>query len=131
MKVTLKVAQEAADEFRSLNDEQFAELVKLDRYLFWHRISHEPIDDKILPLFYKLHLFVGSTVLRNIPGGLEWAMSKDKNKYQDLDLATTLALLTAVLARGNPHGYGADYWYSKGVTRKLFSHLVKLRSIAS
>ncbi len=45
--------------------------------------------------------------------------------YQKPDLATTMQLLTSVL-QGSVL-YGADFWYSKGITRKLITHLVKLK----
>lgn len=133
----------AVDNFNHLTDEQFARLKSLERYLRWHRISHKPINKKILPLFYDLGLFVydESIVFFKIENrqiriiwseGIAWLMTLDaKSKgYQppEPDLATTLQLLTSVL-QGSAL-YGADYWYSKGITQKLISHLIQLRQTA-
>lgn len=119
-------AQYAADKFMELDQDELSWLAELDQYLSCHKTDHKHINGKILPLIYKLGIFAGSTSLRHWEGGFEWAKSEETtDKYQQLNLKATLALLTAVLAGGYP--YGADHWYAEGVTQKLISRLVEFR----
>lgn len=119
-------AQHAADTFMELDQDELSWLAQLDQYLSCHKTDHKPIDAKILPLFYELGIFAGSTSFHHWDGGFEWAKSEETtDKYRQLNLKATLALLTAVLQGGYP--YGADHWYAEGVTQKLISHLVEFR----
>ena len=133
--------KKAVDNFNNLTDEQFERLEKLKKYLRWHRISHKPINKKILPLFYDLGLFVYDESIEFISlkdpdslhlvwgDGIAWLMTlRVESKYREYkkpDLATTLQLLTAVLQ--GCEVYGADFWYAKGFTRELITHLVQFR----
>ncbi len=122
----MQEAEKVADNFMELDCDELSWLAELHQYLSRHKTDYEAINDKILPLFYKLGIFVGPTGFSFWQAGFEWAESKEtEDKYQKLDLKTTLALLTAALQGGEP--YGADYWYSKGVTQELIAQLVKLR----
>lgn len=107
----------------NLNSKQ---LKKLAHFISIFRFTYFPINAKILPTFYDLDLFVGSTHLWD--EAYKWLLLKDKHKYEDLDLYLTLVLLTGVLA-GSDDGLGADLWYRMGITRKLLKHLVKLIEI--
>lgn len=133
--------QKAVDNFNNLTDEQFERLKSLEKYLRRHRISHKPINKKILPLFYDLGLFVYDESIEfiNLKGpdslhliwsdGIAWLMTlrakPTYHKYKKPDLATTLQLLTSVLQGSEV--YGADFWYSKGFTRELITHLIQFR----
>lgn len=113
----------AHDNAASLTRSQLKRLKNLVRLISIFRFAYFPINAKILPTFYDLGLFVGSTHLWS--EAYKWILLKDKHKYEDLDLDLTLVLLTGVLA-GSSNGLGADLWYRMGITRKLLKHLVKL-----
>jgi len=116
----------AYDNAAKLTKSQLKQLKKLARFISIFRFTYFPINTKILPTFYDLGLFVGSTHLWD--EAYKWILLKGKHKYEDLDLDLTLVLLTGVLA-GSNDGLGADLWYRMGITRKLLKHLVKLIGI--
>lgn len=107
----------------NLSKIQLVQLKRLVRFISIFRFAYFPINTKILPTFYELNLFTGSTY----PwcGFYKWILLKDRHKYEDLDLDLTLVLLTALLA-GSSYGLGAGRWYKMGVTRKTLKHLIKL-----
>lgn len=113
----------AHDNAIELTKSQLKQLKKLARFISIFRFTYFPINAKILPTFYDLGLFVGSTHLWD--EAYKWILLKGKHKYEDLDLDLTLVLLTAVLA-GSNDGLGANLWYRMGITRKLLKHSVKL-----
>ena len=113
----------ARDRAINLTESQLKQLKDLTRYISIFRFTTAPINAKILPVFYDLGLFTGSTYLWR--GAYEWILIKDKRKYEDLNLDLTLLLMTAVLAGGS-HGLGANRWYRMGITRKLLKHLIEL-----
>lgn len=113
----------AHDKAIGLTKSQLKQLKKLARFISIFRFTYFPINTKILPTFYDLDLFVGTTHLWD--EAYKWFLLKDKHKYEDLDLDLTLVLLTGVLA-GSNDGLGADLWYRMGITRKSLKHLVKL-----
>lgn len=115
----------AHDKAIELTKSQLKQLKKSACFISIFRFAYFPINTKILPTFYDLGLFVGSTHLRGEGEAYKWILLKDKHKYEDLDLDLTLVLLTGVLA-GSNDGLGADLWYRMGITRKLLKHLVKL-----
>lgn len=106
-----------------LTKPRLKQLKKLVRFISIFRFAYFPINAKILPTFYDLGLFVGSTHLWD--EAYKWTLLKDKHKYEDLDLDLTLVLLTGVLA-GSDDGLDAGLWYRMGITRKLLKRLVKL-----
>ena len=107
----------------NLSKVQLAQLKNLSRFISIFRFAYFPINTKILPTFYDLDLFTGSTQLWC--SAYKWILLKDRHKYEDLDLSLTLLLLTAVLA-GNDNGLGADHWYRMSITRRLLNRLIKL-----
>lgn len=107
----------------NLTKSQLKRLKKIVRFINIFRLAYFPINAKILPTFYDLGLFVGSTHLWCEV--YKWILLKDRHKYEDLDLDLTLVLLTGVLA-GNNDGLGAERWYRMGITRKLLKRLIKL-----
>ncbi len=113
----------ARDKATSLTKSQLKQLKKLARFVSIFRFAYFPINAKILPTFYDLSLFVGSTYLWD--EAYKWILLRDRHKYEDLDLDLTLVLLTGVLA-GSDDGLGADLWYGMGITRKLLKRLIKL-----
>lgn len=115
--------EHARNNATNLTRAQLKQLKKLVRLISIFRFACFPINDKILPTFYDLGLFVGSTHLWN--EAYKWVLLKDKRKYENLDLDLTLVLLTGVLA-GNNDGLGAERWYRMGITRKLLKRLIKL-----
>ena len=51
-------------------------------------------------------------------------LKKDTDKQiSQLGIEETLTLITSALAGGNP---GAEYWYRRRITGKLFEHLIDL-----
>lgn len=118
--------KQAHNRATQLANPQIKQLKRLVCFVDIFRFTFFPINAKILPTFYDLGLFVGSTHLWD--EAYKWILLKDKHKYEDLDLNLTLLLLTAVLA-GSDDGLGADLWYRIGVTRKLLKHLIKLIEI--
>lgn len=110
----------------NLSKTQLAQLKNLSQFISIFRFAYFPINTKILPTFYDLDLFTGSTQLWC--NAYKWILLKDRHKYEDLDLNLTLLLLTAVLA-GSDDGLGAGYWYRMGITRKLLNRLIKLVEI--
>lgn len=115
--------EEAHEKAVNLSKIQLAQLKRLVHFISFFRFAYFPINVKILPTFYDLGLFTGSTHLWC--NAYKWILLKDKHKYDDLDLDLTLLLLTATLARGGD-GLGAGLWYRMGITRKLLKHLIKL-----
>lgn len=113
----------AYDNATKLTKPQLKQLKNLARFVDVFRFTYFPINAKILPTFYDLDLFVGSTHLWD--EAYKWILLKDKHKYEDLDLDLTLVLLTGVLA-GSDDGLGANLWYRMGVTRKLLKRLIRL-----
>ena len=107
----------------SLTKTQLRCLKSLARFISIFRFAYFPINAKILPTFYDLGLFTGSTYLWC--GAYKRILLKDRHKYKDLDLDLTLVLLTALLA-GSDDGLGAGRWYKMGITRKTLKHLIKL-----
>lgn len=103
----------ARDNANKVTKPQLKQLKKLARFISIFRFAYFPINAKILPTFYDLGLFVGSTHLWD--EAYKWILLEDKHKYEDLDLDLTLVLLTAVLA-GSDDGLGADLWYRMGIT---------------
>ena len=115
--------EEAHGKAVNLSKIQLAQLKRLARFISVFRFAYFPINYKILPTFYDLCLFTGSTHLWC--DAYKWILLKDRHKYDDLGLDLTLVLLTASLA-GSDDGLGADRWYRMGITRKLLKHLIKL-----
>lgn len=115
--------EEAHEKAVNLSKIQLAQLKRLARFISVFRFAYFPINVKVLPTFYDLGLFTGSTWLWC--DAYRWILLKDKHKYDDLDLDLTLVLLTALLA-GSDDGLGADRWYRMGVTRKVLKRLIKL-----
>ncbi len=107
----------------NLSKAQLAQLESLTCFISIFRFTYFPINAKILPTFYELGLFTGST--RLWCDAYKWLLLEDRHKYDDLDMDLTLVLLTAVLA-GSNDGLGADRWYRIGVTHKLLKHLTEL-----
>lgn len=110
--------EEAKSALRNLSEKNAKKL----RGLANHSTDISCIDEEILPFMYDNGLFTGSDYWLD---GLEWLEQDTKNRIKELNLDSTLILLTSALA-GNDNK-GADYWYRIGVTTQLLKRLVRFR----
>lgn len=115
--------EDAKQAFRGLTDDKIKKLRSISRHSSARRISDSYIDERILPTMYEYNLFTGSDYWLE---GLTW-LEQNIDKASELDLDKTLILLTTALA-SNEDGFGADYWYLKGITSRLIDRLIYLHS---
>lgn len=113
----------AVESFNNLDKIQIRQLRKIARHARVFFMHTGYIDKIILPKMYDYQLFTGSDYLLDGLKGLK----KDTDKQiSQLGIEETLTLITSALAGGNP---GAEYWYRRGITGKLFEHLIGLAKI--
>ena len=113
----------AVESFNNLDGIQIRQLRKIARHARAFFMHTGYIDKIILPTMYDYQLFTGSDYLLDDLKRLE--KGTDKQIHQ-LGIEETLTLITSALAGGNP---GAEYWYRRGITGKLFKHLSSLVKI--
>lgn len=110
----------AVKTFNNLDGTQIRKLKKIARHACVFSANTSYIDNAILPTMYDYQLFTGSDYLLDDLKMLE----KDTDiRIKRLDIEDTLLLITSALAGGNP---GAEYWYRRRITGKLFKHLIDL-----
>lgn len=115
--------EDAKRAFCRLTEDKIKRLRSISRHSSARRISGSYINEHILPTMYEYQLFTGSDYWLE---GLIW-LEQNIDKASELDLDKTLILLTSALA-GSEDGFGADYWYRKGITSKLIDHLIYLHN---
>ena len=117
MKTYHKLAVESFNNLDGIQIRQLRKIARRARAFFMHTGY---IDKIILPTMYDYQLFTGSDYLLDELKGLK----KDTDKQiSQLGIEETLTLMTSALAGGNP---GAEYWYRRRITGKLFEHLIDL-----
>lgn len=113
----------AVKTFNNLDGTQIRKLKKIARHACVFSAHTSFINSAILPTMYDYQLFTGSDYLLDDLKMLE----KDTDiRIKRLDIEETLLLITSALAGGNP---GAEYWYRRRITGKLFKHLLNLAKI--
>lgn len=110
----------AVESFNNLDGAQIRQLRKIARHARVLFVHAGYIDKIILPTMYDYRLFTGSNYLLDDLKRLK----KDTDKQiSQLGIEETLTFITSALAGGNP---GAEYWYRRRITGKLFEHLIDL-----